>query len=217
MPTYSIIPNATDQISQSQSQIQTNFASIKSLVDINHVDFSDGVNFGKHYAVTFPVQLAANLPTFLSGEVALYNMLPTANPTTGVDELFINKIVSGGAAVQIPMTASILSTSNAPATFSNGWTYLPSGILAKWGQASGAMFEGGASASKGVVTFPVLSNVPVFKGVFQIMLGQIWTVNRTSAGSNGFALNAMTTTTFTVTWSGNNSTGSIVNYLAIGY
>jgi hypothetical protein len=215
MPTYSIIPNATDQISQSQSQIQTNFASIKSLIDVNHVDFSDGVNFGKHYAVTFPVQLAANLPTFLSGEVALYNMLPTAQPTTGVDELFINKIVSGGAAVQIPMTASILSTSNAPGFSSSGWSYLPSGILLKWGTFNATQNQ------LGTVTYTFGSNIPVFTQVFTVQCIQTFPSGATLSELNdSVTAGNYTTTTFQIFPRANGLPNNHVHsytYLAIGY
>lgn len=216
IPAYQLKPQATDQLSQSQSDILNNFTAIQGLIDVNHVDFSDGVNYGKHKFVTFPVQ--ATTPTFLSGEVGLYNLLPVSpSPITGIDELFINKIVSGGAAVQVPMTASILSTNNGPGTFSNGWTYLPSGILLKWAWISGTGLEGGASNTKGVVVFPTGANTPVFRGIFQVLVSQVWQTNRTSAGSNGFALFSMSTTQFIVTWSGNNSTGSQLSYLAIGY
>jgi hypothetical protein len=215
MPTYSIIPNATDIISQSQSQIQTNFQSIQTLIDVDHVDFSNGVNYGKHNKVTFPVQGTA--PTFASGEVGLYNLLPVSSPVTGVDELYINK-QNSGAAVQIPMTASILSTNGSPAAFSNGWTYLPSGILLKWGQSTdSSQLVGNSTAARGNVTFPVNANIPVFNQVFQVMVVQTWSTNRTSVGSNGFSVYSVSTTGFIVTWSGSNSSGTGISYLAIGY
>jgi hypothetical protein len=215
MPTYSIIPNATDIISQSQSQIQTNFQSIQTLIDVDHVDFSNGVNYGKHNKVTFPVQGTA--PTFASGEVGLYNLLPVSSPVTGVDELYINK-QNSGAAVQIPMTASILSTNGSPAAFSNGWTYLPSGILLKWGQSTdSSQLVGNSTAARGNVIFPVNANIPVFNQVFQVMVVQTWSTNRTSVGSNGFSVYSVSTTGFIVTWSGSNSSGTGISYLAIGY
>ena len=225
MPTYTIIPNATDITSQSQSQIQTNFQSIQTLVDVNHNDFSDGVNFGKHRQINFPVQtgLPGSPSTFAAGEVGLYNQLPTATPTTGVNELWINKNVSGGTAVQIPMTASILSTNNSPGTISNGWTYLPSGILLKWGSSS---MPSGGSHSNSIaqrVQFPTGSGIPVFNQVFQIILSQNWGTNQTSLGSNGFGVYTGSGTfptnnaQFYVVWSGTNSSGAIVSYLAIGY
>ena len=219
IPAYQLKPQATDQLSQSQSDILNNFTAIQGLIDVNHAPFSDGTNYGKHKWINFPVQtgLPGSPSQFASGEVGLYNQLPTANPITGIDELFINKIVSGGAAVQVPMTASILSTNNGPGTFSNGWTYLPSGILLKWAWISGTGLEGGASNTKGVVVFPTGANTPVFRGIFQVLVSQVWQTNRTSAGSNGFALFSMSTTQFIVTWSGNNSTGSQLSYLAIGY
>jgi hypothetical protein len=214
MPTYSIIPNAIDQISRSQSQIQTNFASIKTLIDVNHVDFSDGVNYGKHNFVTFPVQATA--PTFASGEVGLYNKLPASPyPLTGVDELFVNKIVSGGSAVQIPLTASILSTNNAPGFTSSGWSYIPSGILMKWGTFTATQ------NTLGTVTYAFGSTIPVFTQVFTIQITQTFGAGP-STGELNDAVSAgnYTTTTFQIfpraIGTPNNHVHSY-SFLAIGY
>lgn len=209
MPTYLIIPNATDQISQSQSQIQTNFASIKSLIEINHGKFADGVNFGKHNEVEFPVQATA--PTFLSGEVGLYNLLPISPfPLTTVNELFINKNTTGGA-VTIPMTASILSTNPAPGNNSSGWTYLPSGIIMKWGHNNAV---GNAPTT---TTFPVVgSTIPAFTQIFTIMI----TTNNYPANNNQLvtlgSFNVLTFDVFNRQLIGGATTVPF-QYLAIGY
>lgn len=129
-----LIPQANDLLSQSQGEIQTNFAAIKTLVDINHVSF-DAVGQGKHFKVSLPVQSPA--PSFDVGEVGLYSFL---NPTTNKNELYVNKTNNSGV-VQIAGTASILGTSNpTPGSFGNttGWTMLPSGIKMVWGSFTGS-------------------------------------------------------------------------------
>jgi len=210
IPSYQIIPNATDIPSQSQTAIQNNFSAIQGLVDVNHVDFSDGVNYGKHNLVEFPVQSVA--PTFLSGEVGLYNLLPISPyPLTGVNELFVHK-QNSASAVEIPMTASILSTNSSPGV-SSGWTYLPSGILLKWGTTSGI-----AVNTYSTITYPVASNMPVFKGVFNVMAIQYFTGSPTSSFGNTIATGNYTTTTFQIYAKSVSSSGTIsIALLAIGY
>jgi hypothetical protein len=112
------IPSATDQLSQSQGDLQGNFQELDTYLTTNHVPFGDP-DEGKHKWVTFPVQ-AASPPAgaFVAGEVGLYSFL---NPTTANNELYINT----QSGTQVPMTAR-----------GNQWTYLPSGLLCKWGQTT---------------------------------------------------------------------------------
>lgn len=124
------IPAATDELSVSQGQIQQNFTSIQSFVDVNHADFTS-TDAGKHIFVTLTSQGA--IPPagsgFLANEVGLYNAV-----TNGQQELFINKTTTGvPTTYNIPCTQSTLSTNAAPASLSRGFTYLPSGIIMKWG------------------------------------------------------------------------------------
>jgi hypothetical protein len=121
------IPLATDKISQSQGQILGNFQSLYTWANANHVSF-DLTNAGKHIYVQMPVQGAP--PAFTLGEIDLWNQ---AYATTGKNELFVQK-ENQAADVSIPMTASILGANPAPGA--TGWTFLPSGILLKWGQAT---------------------------------------------------------------------------------
>jgi hypothetical protein len=232
MPTYtSNVPLATQQINQTQAPIQTNFQSIEELIDVNHVDFSDPVNFGKHNVSDYLAQAntpLGSVPSFITGiqatDINIYNTIPngttilntTQNPgypmTLVTNELIIEKGLSPSNSF-IPFTATRQDING------NGWTYLPSGILLKWGQQS--VPSGGSSGSNPAIVFPTTAaageTVPVFKAVFQIILGQRWAGSQTTLGSNGFAVfGTPTTTQFAVSWSGNNSSGTILTYLAIG-
>jgi hypothetical protein len=213
MPAYVVTPLAAAALSFTQSQMMSNFISIQQLIDINHADFADGVNYGKHNVVTFPVQLLANLPTFLAGEVALYNMLPVAPyPLTGVDELFINK-TSGASVVQVPFTASVLSYDSAPGTASNGYTYLPSGILVKWGIS--VPFN--RNAVFGLV-FDTGTQIPVFNQVFSMQATNYCAGTPTSTNSN-VIMNVGAFTTAGCDLYANGPAGAQVqaSYLAIGF
>ncbi len=130
MPYQQNIPASTDQLSVSQGDIQGNFQNVKSLIDANHVTFN-ALGAGKHFKVSLPAQSPA--PTFDAGEVGLYSFL---NPTTAKNELYINK-TNQATVKQIPATASVLSITAAPGSGTAGWTYLPSGILLRWGTISG--------------------------------------------------------------------------------
>jgi len=152
------IPQPTDLLAISQADLLNNFIALQTLIDVNHVDFASG-DEGKHKFVTMPVQGAA--PAFAGGEVGLYNKLPAAPfPLTGQNELFINK--SNGT--NIPFTAS--------AQASPGWTYLPSGILIKWG-------SGTATPGSNTFTFPANVNTPAFASIFSMFLTPVGTVGDT--------------------------------------
>lgn len=126
MAYQSNIPLATDQLDNSQVDLQDNFGAINTYLTVNHVAFNSA-DQGKHKWVTFPIQGGA--PSFLAGEEGLYNAVLNT-----VSELYVHKQSNGGT-VEIPMTASILSTS-APVSGGPGWTYLPSGIYMTWGSTT---------------------------------------------------------------------------------
>lgn len=130
------IPQPTDQISVSQGQILNNFQALNP--------FILGI---------FDLPPQATPPTFPSPDVGLYSMVSTL---TGNDELFITKQLPG------PITSTVQATA---AFFNpNGWTYLPSGILLKWGTGS----SGSSIAGSFALTFPVASTIPTFKNVFSM-------------------------------------------------
>lgn len=133
------IPQPTDLISVSQGDLLNNFQAIQTLIGVNHVNFNTS-DQGKHMWVTFPQQGA--IPPagsgFLSTELGVYNAV---NATTTQNELYINK-TNQATVVQVPMTASILSNNSTPPYTLNyggqGWSYLPSGIIIKWGFVTSA-------------------------------------------------------------------------------
>lgn len=142
-----LIPQPTDQLNISQGGLLLNFGAIADLIDVDHVDFA-ATGAGKHKKVSFPVQSVA--PTFSAGEMGLYNFL---SPVTGINELW----VVDAAVNPTPMTASIFSTDPTPNNNTPGWTWLPSGLLVKWGF--------GSATGSTTLTFPVAGNIPVFTQV----------------------------------------------------
>ena len=146
------IPLATDTVSKSQADILGNFAAIKTLVDVNHDTFGSATE-GKHKYVSFPVQAAA--PAFAAGEDGIYNK---AYATTGKNESYIHSQTFAGTS-DIPFTASILSQAT-PALNTNGWTYLPSGIIMRWESVAG----------NGLSTVTLSPGYPAFSAIFTVLV-----------------------------------------------
>jgi hypothetical protein len=119
MPYNQNIPVSTDKLSSSQVDINNNFTAIKTFVDVDHVDFSDGVKQGMHQKITFPISAAPAVS--LAGYIGLYGK----NDGSGNPQIYVNNVAP---ALQIPMTSANLATP--------GWTYLPSGIILQWGSAT---------------------------------------------------------------------------------
>lgn len=116
------IPQANDQLSQSQIDLLANFQAIQTAFQLNHGAFN-GATQGKHVVVNFVSQ------TFpVAGPSGTdVNVFNAVSPDSGVNELWIQK---APLATQIPIT----ETNNLS---NNGYSYLSSGILIKWGFTSG--------------------------------------------------------------------------------
>ena len=115
------IPKATDRISDSQAPIKDNFGSIDTVVSINHVPFDDASgDQGKHKHVSLPVQGAA--PGTAATEVALYSK--ESAYTVGKTVLSYQHLNNG--------TSYDIGDGGSAA----GWSFLPSGVLMKWGYFS---------------------------------------------------------------------------------
>lgn len=140
---YVDTPMAAQRIKDTQPQIEQNFIEINNLVSVDHYTFGSP-NEGEHMKVTLPDQGIA--PVFPGNDVGLWAQIPTNPPLTAINELFIRR--QDGTQTNI---------SGKLAHAAQGWSYLPSGILLKWGLA----FANGVS----VVTYVVDPTIPVFQTV----------------------------------------------------
>lgn len=124
------IPQSTDELKNSQSDLLANFQAIKTLVDVNHVTFDDPTgDQGKHKYLTMPEQ--SSNPTTAVSEMALFTQLASI---TSKNEMALRKESNGSV---LPFTASTLSNTPAPAALSSGFSYLPSGFILQWGSSTG--------------------------------------------------------------------------------
>jgi hypothetical protein len=188
------IPQPTDRIADSQAPILANFAAIDTVVSINHVTFDDpSGDQGKHKWVSLPVQ-GATPPAgaFAAGEVGMYSFL---NPTTSKNELYINK-TNQATITQIPATASFLSLTSSPANDSDGWTYLPSGLLVKWGN-SNVNGNGTVNYIVGPGAFTKIFNVSVTTIIDKTTTATLLSTSMTQLTVNGSVRNDPTTAKLT--------------------
>jgi hypothetical protein len=204
------IPQPSDLLSQSQQDILNNFQAIQTLVDVNHVDFASS-DQGKHKWITFPSQAA--IPpagsSFAGTELGLYNAVYT---TTNKQEIFVNK-TNQITVVQVPLTASLLSTNSAPASNNGMWTYLPSGLILKSGSIQGSL--------SGLTTITPTGG-PAFTQILTVLVSPF---NSTTAADLNFSVRLVSinsATTFQVYFSSRTSTGAAsgqtgLQFLAIGY
>lgn len=131
------IPQASDSPSQSQPLILANFQEIATAFNLNHGDFNDAGNQGKHEFLQMPEQGAA--PVTAAGEGALYTKDSGTQP-----ELFWRD-ESNGTEWQV--------TNQATQT-TNGSMLFPGGLLMQWGAQS--------SSQGAIISFPTAFSTSVF-------------------------------------------------------
>jgi len=136
-------PQPTDVKSQSQADLLGNFQALSP--------------FGNGFA-DFTVKVAT--PAIAANDTGLYTR---NNATTVQNEMYVQKRTNN-ADVQVPMTASsinnVASSVNMP-----GWSYLPSGILIKWGNIDIA-----TSNVNVYVNVDSISGGPAFTRIFNVQV-----------------------------------------------
>lgn len=202
------IPQPGDQLSVSQANILNNFGILGAIAG-NGNPSSGSINATSGFNWIYLPNQGANPPSgsaFPAFEIGMYSFL---NPRTNQYELYINKTNASGV-VRVPSTASVLGVTAAPALASSGWTYLPSGLLLKWGTKASPI-----GATPSTVTFAAGATIPAFTGIISVIISG----NDSAATpfNNVVSTKNITTTTFQIVTTGAFPAGYSVNYLAIGY
>lgn len=139
------IPGPNDLLSDSQSDIQTNFSESNNIMGVNHVNFNNSLpalsvalDRGKHHVTTLIERVVGwgFDPATLPNEIALY-----CKDLAGVSTLFMRK-ENNGAVIQLSGPAASDPTGNQ--------TFLPGGLIMKWGLEPNVLTTGAT-----LVTFPV--------------------------------------------------------------
>lgn len=152
------VPLSSQTLAETQPTIRSNFSTINTAFAIDHVPYVDSGQ-GKHKKVTFPDN--SDVIHNIAGEITLFNK---TTALTGIPDIWMQRgDVALSAKNPIPITGSLKAT--------NGWTYLPSGILIKWGNITGA-FPNGTWQN---FFYPVAADIPVFTTVFNVTLQAVST------------------------------------------
>jgi len=242
MPAYNDTPLATQQINQTQPLIRTNFTTLEQAFNVNHVPFAEPLNFGKHNVTQFVGQTntpIGSVPAFITGlptrEFNIYNTVPNGNavlngvPNQGYPvNLTTNELIVERSPVApetrktfIPITATTQGVDGSGGTY--GWSFLPSGILIKWGYVRSL----GAKDTAHVYTFPTNGaapngTIPAFNAVFSVMVTGTNLLNGVVQGSRSIIVEtqSFTTANFTIyydgTFASSGGNGPDFYYLAIG-
>jgi len=148
------IPAATDIISNSQPQLQTNNNGLNTWTGVDHLNFADG-NAGMHKWLEFPNN--GTIPTLIAGKLDIFPLLnnnvppiapvpvPAAFRTTRT-EVFIQPAatIAGVLGNAYPLTAT--------SPLANGFAYLPSGLIMQWGTVA---LNAGESSVLFPTAFPI--------------------------------------------------------------
>ena len=126
-------PAASDILSTSQNDIKNNFNTADTSFAINHYAFieTDSDLAGKHKYCTLQEQ---SEPTLVDNEVSLYNK-ETDEDGTKYSALYMKNEGASGTEVQLSLQAKHVSAA------ASGSSYLPGGVIIKWGFVTGASGE----------------------------------------------------------------------------
>lgn len=188
---YNDTPLATETPSNSQPLMRQNFQQIAISYNTDHVPLSSGVNVGFSNKLTLVDQTSG--PGSAASQVVEYAksvIYPNAAGT--FSELFFERDASG---TEVQMTTG----PGDPIAASTGQTYLPGGMILKWGQDSVAIGSN--------------QTVPFTQGAFPTNCFAVVVSGRNAGNTPGsFNVNAVSRTDFTIYC---NVTGNIY-YFAIG-
>lgn len=149
--TLNDVPQSGQTLAFTQNLIRVNFQTIDAAFQVDHIAYTDSGQ-GKHNQVTFPIHIgtipAIGVP--VATEIYLFNQ---NTAPTNVSDIWLKR----GSGTPYPITGSLSAA--------NGWTYLPSGILLKWGQ-SGDLTGNDWT----LINFPVGAGIPVFNNIFSIQV-----------------------------------------------
>lgn len=193
------IPQSTDLLSVSQSNILNNFGALQALIDVNHVDFA-ATGAGKHTFVEMPVQ--SPVPTTVGGEVGLY--CQTSASTSQPEMVFARQAGSSypSALQLVEFTSTNYNTT--------GWSRIPSGILLKWRADVGF---GGASS----VTININSTSPASPNFTTVLAIYVTPIDTAGSWNQVIALKSFSFPNFVVYTTGTPPSSVLFNYLVIGY
>lgn len=206
------IPQANQQINNTQPQFNGNFQAVSELIAVNHVPFNTADEFGKHALVDYVAQ--ATDPSTGSAEIALYSKF--VENDTNRAELFY-RYPNNGNVVQLSGSEGGSSGSTSGGSYAAGtnpsgfkylagtWQYISSGLLLMTGEIQ--------LTNTSVLTgeFPVVTGVPQFSNTPFVFI--ITNTNDVST-SNHYAADIVSSTQYKCRQTVSQS--SVLGWMAIG-
>lgn len=194
------VPVSGQTLGNSRPIINANFGAINTAFSVNHVAFNSA-DQGKHKFCTFLTQgtSSASSPGTAANDVNFYSRSQTGFDGSAPN-LYLQFGPNGAGAADVLMTRRI-----APVTASNGYTFLPGGLILQWGFLQGAPFI----ANNAAVTFPLTFPSAIYN--IQMTGVTASTDDKTINVKNG----SQTTSGFNVICSGS-SQFTFINWVAIG-
>lgn len=180
------IPLATNKPSVDQPNMKTNTNSINSIIGVDHLTFgtATGSESDGWHTVIHSVPQGSD-PGSITGFGQVYT-----KTVSGDQQLFYE---SGNGVV------SQLTPGGIPVAATNGYVFLPGGIIMQWGQVSFS----GTSQQQGTVTYTSVGNIAFPNNTFNVQ-----TTLHDSGGSNTSNTQNVSVFTFTNTSFKWNYTGS---------
>lgn len=202
---YPSIPASTDNPSNSQGQIQTNFGTINTAFSVNHTPLTNSTNQGLHTFVGMP--FLSSPPTTVPGEGAVYT-----ESATGTQLAYVSDNNQTGSPSAVPDVYQLTRTIHAsyPSfgsygafgtvttnyTMNAGWTFLPGGLLLQYGSVVSNLATPQIKPDTIVVTFPVVfTTANVIPTISQICKAagtgedDVASIVNTTISATGFTVN----------------------------
>lgn len=196
------IPNATDLLSNSQSDLKTNFQSLNSIFGNNHYQFSltDGTQ-GKHKVI----QMLENSPPSTNVDEGGLYMAVGTNPAE--TNLFFRAENSGGGggfqyqltkanSAQTTLFANNTNYQVGPPSLNGGWTFLPGGLILMYGSNT-------APASISTFTYNFPYTFP--SAVFSIVITPFRAASSPGSTNEFWVVSGFTTSQFQIFNNGGHS------------
>lgn len=195
------IPNTPNNPSADQPNMKINTNNTDDLIAVDHLSFNTN-NGGTHKQVQIQKQQTTVNGVIPAGLIGAGFDTIYCSTTAGVDELwFVRNALGTGIQLTGPGT---------PSKSSNGYTFLPGGLLIQWGQIT--------DTSSSLTTVLFATNNINFPNNCYVVMTSIYG-SATGAGGNGtvkIRKSSVSNTSFQYSWFTNSSEYSGFFWVAIG-
>ena len=206
MPYNDNVPQVSQSLGQTQSDINTNFNLIQSTISVNHFPIS-AANAGKHTIAEFINQ---NSPITAASESTIY-----ANSVSGVSNLFFRPegqgVANAGPTYQLTRAydakidnfGTNIAYGLPPAGYTQvgGWTFLPGNLILMYGAFTSTVSNN--TGTSVAFPFPFPSGNPPFNiqvSIYKSSLVSLIIDNSVAISSSGFKYLIGTSTNYVLYW-----------------